>query len=117
MSSVIEADVWQGILHSIKSKLSQESFNTWFQPLSFEGLDEAERVLRLRAPSAVIRNWVTANYSALIDESLAEVSLHGYLIGWSTIPQGDTAKTFAEVITPDFVGNSIRPGRKPLRFS
>src|ERR1700716_32274 len=112
MSNVLEGNVWQGFVRSIKSKLSQESFNTWFQPLSFEGLDESERVLRLGAPNAIIRNWVTANYSALIDESLAEVSLHGYLIGWSTIPQSETAKTSAEVITPGVVDNQIRPEAK-----
>jgi chromosomal replication initiator protein len=84
MSNVIEADVWFGILHSIKSKLSQESFNTWFQPLCFEGLDKSQRLIRLRAPNSIIKNWVNTNYSSLVDESLAEVSLDGYLIGWTT---------------------------------
>src|SRR5882762_11445610 len=90
MSNVIEADVWQGILHSIKSKLSQESFNTWFQPLAFEGLDKQERVIHLRAPNPVIKNWVNTNYSSLVDESLAQVSLDGYLIGWCTDEIGET---------------------------
>jgi chromosomal replication initiator protein len=83
MINVVEGDIWVGILHSIKSKLSQESFNTWFQPLSFEGLDRSRRVIQLRAPNPVVRNWVNTNYASLVDESLAEVSLDGYLIGWS----------------------------------
>ncbi len=90
MSNVIDADVWQGILHSIKSKLSQESFNSWFQPLAFEGLDKSQRVVRLRAPNLFIKNWVKTNYSSLVDESLAEVSLGGYLIGWTMEENGDT---------------------------
>ena len=89
MNNVIEGDVWLGVLRSIKSKLSQESFNTWFQPLAFEGLDEPRRVIRLRAPSPLIKNWVNTNYSSLVEESLAEVSLDGYLIGWTTEENGD----------------------------
>src|SRR6266481_6336692 len=99
MSNVIEGDVWLGILHSIKSKLSQESFNTWFQPLSFEGLDRYRRVVRLRAPNPVIKNWVTTNYSSLVDESLAEVSLDGYLIGWITEENGDTSSKQLQLMT------------------
>jgi len=84
MSQVIDGDVWPGILRSIKSKLSQESFDTWFQPLAFEGLDSSQRMIRLRAPNAGVKNWVNTNYSSLVDESLSEVRLDGYLIRWST---------------------------------
>jgi chromosomal replication initiator protein len=91
MSHVIEGDVWPGILRSIKSKLSQESFDTWFRPLSFEGLDASKRLIQLRAPNAVIKNWVNTNYSSLVDESLSEVRLDGYLIRWSTDDKIDPA--------------------------
>ena len=83
MSLVIDSDVWVGFLHSLRSKLSQESFNAWFQPLRFEGLDTTERLLKLRAPSPVIRDWVNTNYSSVVDESFDELKLEGYLIGWS----------------------------------
>src|SRR5215813_640107 len=88
MNHVIEGDVWREILRSIKSKLSQESFDTWFQPLAFEGLDQSRRMIRLRAPNSIIKNWVNTNYSSLVDESLTEVRLDGYLIGWSTEDNG-----------------------------
>jgi len=88
MNHVIERDVWREILRSIKSKLSQESFDTWFQPLAFEGLDQSRRMIRLRAPNSIIKNWVNTNYSSLVDESLTEVRLDGYLIGWSTEDNG-----------------------------
>src|SRR6185295_4372556 len=91
MSHVLEGDVWPGILRSIKSKLSQESFDTWFRPLSFEGLDASKRLIQLRAPNSVIKNWVNTNYSSLVDESLSEVRLDGYLIRWSTDDKLDPA--------------------------
>jgi chromosomal replication initiator protein len=87
MSNVLEGNVWLGFLRSIESKLSQESFNTWFQPLLFDGLDESQRVVRLRAPNLTIRDCVNSNYSALVDESLNEVGLGGYLISWTTEAQ------------------------------
>jgi chromosomal replication initiator protein len=95
MNHVVEGDIWRKILRSIKSKLSQESFDTWFQPLAFEGLDDSRRVIRLRAPSSIIKNWVNTNYSSLVDESLTEVRLDGYLIGWSTEENGDHASSSA----------------------
>ena len=83
MSLVIDRDVWVGFLHSLRTKLSQESFNAWFQPIQFEGLDTSERLMKLRAPSPVIRDWVKTNYSSVIDESFEELELEGYLIDWT----------------------------------
>ena len=113
MSHVIAGDVWQGILRSIKSKLSQESFDTWFQPLAFEGLDESRRMIRLRAPNSIIKNWVNTNYSSLVDESLTEVRLDGYLIGWSADEVVETAGQFeARVMVDDGDNRSPMPERK-----
>jgi chromosomal replication initiator protein len=100
MSNAIEADAWLGVLCSIKSKLSRESFSTWFEPLCFEGLDETRRVIRLRAPNPIIRNWVNTNYSSLVNESLAEVNLAGYLIGWTTEDGGKvSSRSGSQVMT------------------
>jgi chromosomal replication initiator protein len=91
MSLVVDGDVWVGFLHSLQSKLSQESFNAWFQPLQFEGLDTSARLIKLRAPSPVVRDWVNTNYSAVVDESLDELNLEGYLIGWTIDEAGATS--------------------------
>ncbi len=84
MNKAIDVDVWREVLKSIESKLSQESFRKWFQALSFEGLDQPRRLIRLRAPDALVRDWVNTNYSSLIEQSLGELCLDGYLIGWVT---------------------------------
>lgn len=90
MNTVVENEVWTGILHSIKSKLSQESFNTWFSPIRFEGLDESQGVLYLCAPNQRVKDWVNTNYSSLVNQSLDEQRLEGYLIGW-TVERDDFA--------------------------
>lgn len=113
MSHVIEGEVWPGILRSIKSKLSQESFDTWFRPLAFEGVDASQRLIRVRAPNAIIKNWVNTNYSSLVDESFSEVHLDGFLIRWSTdespehIPGSSTRASF------DGHGNGASMSGKP----
>ena len=83
MSLVVDGDIWLGFLQSLQSKLSQESFNAWFQPLLFDGLDTAERMMKVRAPNSVVRDWVNTNYSSVVDASLGELNLEGYLIGWT----------------------------------
>ncbi len=83
MNRATDSDVWISILHSIKTKLSQESFDTWFQQVSFEGLDRAEHLMRLCAPNGVVRDWVSTNYSTLLKESMNDVGLGDYLVGWT----------------------------------
>src|SRR6267378_1114996 len=108
MSLVIDSDIWVAFLQSLQSKLSQESFNAWFQPLRFEGLDTSERLLKLRAPNPVIRDWVNTNYSSVVDESFDELKLEGYLIGWSVDKASGVPANIAEKQT---TAASLEPER------
>src|SRR2546428_5001258 len=83
MNSTADGDVWISILHSIKTNLSQESFDTWFQPVRFEGIDRSEHLMRLCAPNRVVRDWVSTNYSALLNESMNDIGLGDYLVDWT----------------------------------
>jgi chromosomal replication initiator protein len=82
MMSVVESNVWENVLRAIKPKLQVESFETWFHPIRFEGIDRARRLIRLRAPNQVVRDWVNVNYANLIDQSFDELSLGGYSVDW-----------------------------------
>src|SRR5215472_7130641 len=114
----VEGVVWLGILDSIKSKLSPESYQTWFQRLRFDGLDRAERVIRLCAPNNQVRDWISSNYSSLVDESLNERSLHGYLIGWTVEEAADQPAAtveFAAAASAAAAG-ALRSARDSQRF-
>jgi chromosomal replication initiator protein len=39
-------------------------------------------VIRLRAPNQVIKDWVVSNYGKVLAESLNELRLSGYSVGW-----------------------------------
>ncbi len=82
MNLTVESNVWDGILHSIERSVNGESFETWFRPIHFEGIDSSSRVIRLRAPNKFVKDWVTLNYCNLVDRSLNELSLGGYSIVW-----------------------------------
>lgn len=82
MMSLVEANLWDSVLRAIKTKLQGESFETWFHPIRFEGIDKSRRLVRLRAPNQVVRDWVKVNYANLIDQSFGEVSLDGYSVDW-----------------------------------
>src|SRR5919199_6466357 len=82
MSTVIENRLWSDILHAVEKRLNRQSFETWFRPIRFDGCDDAEQVLHLRAPNQVIKDWVSSNYSEVLDESLEELNLADYHVDW-----------------------------------
>lgn len=79
---LVENNLWENVLGSIKTKLQGESFETWFHPIRFEGVDNVRRLIRLRAPNQVVQDWVKVNYANLMDQSFGEFSLGGYSVDW-----------------------------------
>jgi chromosomal replication initiator protein len=83
MNPSVESNVWGEILHSLSGRLNQQTLERWFGPIQFERLDSAGQVIHLRAPNEVIKDWVVSNYSKLLDESLNDLRLNGYSLGWA----------------------------------
>jgi chromosomal replication initiator protein len=82
MSASVEMNVWGKILHSLKGRLNPQTVDTWFSPIQFESLDSSQHVIRLRAPNQVVKDWVVSNYGKVLAESLNELRLAGYSVGW-----------------------------------
>src|SRR6185369_7728497 len=93
MVGLVESNLWESFRQTIKTKLHEESFETWFNPIGFEGVDQAQRLLRLRAPNSVVRDWVRSNYGGVIDQSFAELNLPGYSVDWIVTEAGEKAET------------------------
>src|SRR5919202_1758254 len=83
MSTSIENRVWNDILLAVEKRLNRQSFETWIRPIHFEGFDEASHVLYLRAPNHVVKDWVSSNYSDVLDASLSELNLTEYELNWT----------------------------------
>jgi chromosomal replication initiator protein len=101
MSNGVDSEVWRGLLHSIKAKLSDESFDTWFQPILFDGLDESERLIRLRVPNQIVKDWINTNYASLMNESLNDISLGDYRFSWVTGSSDDLPRTTPTALVAD----------------
>src|ERR1041384_1640299 len=82
MNTSVETNVWGRILHSLKGRLNQQTLDTWFSPIQFESLDSSQHVIHLRAPNQVVKDWVVSNYGKVLAESLNELRLSGYSVGW-----------------------------------
>ena len=82
--TVATTDVWSSVIESLKAKLSNETFDTWFSLIEFHGVDHVEKTVNLKAPNEIVRKWVTTNFSSLLDQTLIELSLSEYSIGWIT---------------------------------
>jgi len=98
MNPSVETNVWGEILHSLSGRLNQQTLDRWFGPIQFESLDNAGQVIHLRAPSQVVKDWVVSNYSKLLDESLNDLRMGGYSLGWAIgqapMTTGNTSQLF-----------------------
>lgn len=83
MSTTIDNPFWNDVLQVVGRKLNRQSFDTWFRPIHFESCDESSHVIHLRAPNQVVKDWVSTNYSEVIDASLRELNLASYHVDWT----------------------------------
>ncbi|CAN5304028.1 chromosomal replication initiator protein DnaA [soil metagenome] len=74
--------VWNNILQSVEKRLNRQIFDAWFRPIQFDGCDEDDKVLHLRA-SQVNKDWVNTYYSEVITQTLKELNLTNYSLDWS----------------------------------
>lgn len=82
MTTSVETNVWGRIVHSLKGRLNQQTFETWFSPIQLESLDSSQHVINLRAPNQVVKDWVVSHYASVLADSLKDLQLSDYSVGW-----------------------------------
>ncbi len=60
--------VWEQCLKLIKTKVAEQSFNTWFKPINAVKLDN--NVLTIQVPSQFFYEWIEEHYVHILKESL-----------------------------------------------
>ena len=103
MNTTVETNVWGRILHSLKGRLNQQTLDTWFSPIQFESVDSSQHVIHLRAPNQVVKDWVISNYGKVLAESLNELRLSGYSVGWVVGKRADWVSEHLTVTSTDTV--------------
>jgi chromosomal replication initiator protein len=83
MLTQIEEGASQPFLAAIQRRLSMQAYETWFRPLRITQ-SQSEGLMRISVPNSVVRDWIVAQYSEAIAQSLVEAQLENCRIEWST---------------------------------
>jgi chromosomal replication initiator protein len=94
-------NVWSNILQSVEKRLNRQIFDAWFRPIQFDGCDEQDKVLHLRA-SQVNKDWVSTYYSEVITQTLKELNLTNYKLDWSVEESEHNKDDYADDDEPEF---------------
>ena len=85
-----KTDVWDDVLAFVEKRLNKHIFDSWFRPIEFEGIDEANNTIHLKA-GQVTKDWVVLYYSELLTHSLRAINFENYKVEW-TINPSETAE-------------------------
>jgi len=69
---MIASNIWDDILSRVQAKVNRHSFYTWFKPTAF--VFDDGRIVTVRVPNPLFKDWITKHYSGVITEALGEVS-------------------------------------------
>ena len=101
--SLENKNVWNNILQSVEKRLNKQIFDAWFRPIQFDGCDENEKIVHLRA-SQVNKDWVSTYYSEMINQTLKELNLPNYRLDWK-IEENEMQEEFADDDDTEFFFN------------
>ncbi len=110
------ADLWSKILKSVKGRVPEANFTTWFSPL--RPLRATGHHIQVLAPNPVAREWIEKHYPRLFQEVGAELGLSDLAVELvdagaeelilSPPPQPKEAKSTAKR-SPDPAGPEFNP--------
>ncbi len=112
--------VWDSVLSVVERRLNKHIFDSWFRNIQFEGCDERQQVLRLRASSVTV-DWVSSTYSEMIKHTLRELNLPNYRLEWQIDPD-DRRNTEHDDDEESFSATAVQipadvvPGRVSTNF-
>lgn len=78
----MNATVWDSILARVETKVNRHSFYTWFKPTVFLG--DSGTVISVRVPDALVKDWLTKHYTAVILEALEDIGRPGTAVSFLT---------------------------------
>jgi chromosomal replication initiator protein len=96
-------EIWQATLTEIEKKMSKPSFETWFKTTIPVSLND--NVLVISVPNDFTKDWLDARYTALITQTLHEITRNNYQVHFIT-PRLEEEKagteTLQEISLPRF---------------
>ena len=66
--TTLDDNLWEKCRTKIRNKISEESYNTWFQPINFDSITETKLILSV--PNTFYKDCLEQNYLDIINSSL-----------------------------------------------
>ncbi len=85
----MSSSLWIHVVSYIESRISAESYQTWFAPLKC--VQETEQKLVVGMPNRFYADWILSNYKALINEALACANASGVELSWKPLKPSKSA--------------------------
>jgi chromosomal replication initiator protein len=107
----VNATVWDAILARIETKVNRHSFYTWFKPTVF--VSDTGTVVTVRVPDALVKDWLTKHYSAVLLEALQDVGRTDAAISFLTeaqLTQAERAEPLSTDVIEESEPVSVTPG-------
>ena len=66
--TTLDDNLWEKCLTKIRNEISEESYNTWFQPINFDSITETKLILSV--PNTFYKDCLEQNYLDIINSSI-----------------------------------------------
>jgi chromosomal replication initiator protein len=91
--------LWEKILLMMRERMSAPTFDTWFGGTQIVAYDASQSRVKVFVPTMFARNWLAANYTTIIQNSLIALTEQEYTVVFDTTLQlNETAAATEEEI-------------------
>jgi len=103
-TSAATISIWTRLLSVAEQRVDDHVFDTWFNRITFDGIDVETKRFRLTAAD-MTRDWVTRYYSDMIMEILSDLGYPDYSLEWNIVETGSPADSNELFFDVDAVRN------------
>jgi chromosomal replication initiator protein len=75
-------NLWDEVLAKVEAKVNRHTFATWFRPTTLVAVQDTS--LTVRVPNPQFKDWLTKNYSSIIQEAVRELGHGGLAVSFES---------------------------------
>lgn len=76
-------DLWAATQEALRQRVAEQTFQTWFKPISFLAKNDA--TLTLKVPSQFFYEWVKSHYGELVEETVSGIAGEPMKVDYSIV--------------------------------
>lgn len=101
--------LWKQALELIRENVTEQQYNTWFNPITFESFNEERKAILVQVPSPFVYEYLEENYIDLLSKVLTRVFGQGVRLNYRVVT--DRTHNLTQDIEADMADRL--PERKP----